>query len=683
MNKFLWLLITSAFLTACSQSSDPSPAPGPVTVPEISECLTSTTYSSPVTVAGTATFYKRTLNISSVGANVSSMILGAPGATALPIKFAEIKILNSAGTIVQCGVTNAAGALKAMDGISNLTIPNTPGDYSVQVLSRTNHLMTGLPGGKASFKVYASIKTDIYSNEVYKVTQTVTSTGVGTVTPSLVAYARESESPQILGGAFNIYNDIVTSYSYLGQNTGTTNISCLNPKLDIFWLAGFNPNQYIQTSAEPSSLATLSFYIRGNNQLFICGGRVGNVSSQDTDHFDDAVIIHELGHHLEDVCGRMDSPGGPHFGLYRIDGRLAWSEGWGNFFGAHIVRNNLSSINPDLTTPLTASDGWLYYLDTSGYTEGAITAGREYIRVNLDKSGANPGTVQGSSPPQYYDQVNSGTNPGEGHFRELSISRSLFKVTNTCAATCSFCSACTNTNYFPKMWQAFENDPTGIGMGKNIYPFRSSIRFYNRLNQVFAGAMPAAIDSILNTNEAQQRDGNAAYAVGGFSVWSPYGIKLVPSATPCNLKIQPSPALGAYTNSDSDQRFSNQFYTIDPSLLPGVTEIRMTGSIVSGSNHDLDLVLFNQDYKYVQDCTALNAAGDCTAYTKSTSPDAVLSDRSSGTTKKLIGVNGLNASLFYILNVRAYPTSLPESASEYTYTLTNQSGGFLCPSSSF
>ncbi|MBC7740591.1 MAG: hypothetical protein H7061_00235 [Bdellovibrionaceae bacterium] len=684
VNSGLRISLLTILLWGCSQSSDSGPVDSsPRVVPESAECLTSSVYSSPVVVSGTATFYRRSLSVSTLGSNVTSMILAAPNATAIPIKYAEVRVLDTSGTIVQCGVTNAAGAVKALDGTSNLTIPNTAGNYVVQVLARTNHIMTGLPGGKASYKVYVSIKSDIYSNEVYKISSSINSAGVGTVTPSLVAYARESESAEILGGAFNIFNAIVTSYTYLGQNTGTTNISCLNPKLEVYWLAGFNPAQYIYTASDPSTLGTLSFYLRGYNQLYINGGRLGNVTSQDTDHFDDSVIIHELGHHVEDVCGRMDSPGGTHYGLYRIDPRLAWSEGWGNFFGGHIIRNNLSSLNPNLSTSLTTTDGWLYYLDTKGYTEGAVTSGSEYIRVNLNKSGANPESFSVSGNTRFYDKVDWTLNPGEGHFRELSIARSLFKITNTCTALCTNCSSCANTNNFAKMWTAFENDSTGIGMGKSVYPFRSSARFYNRLNQAFAGSMPAAIDGILNANEAQQRDGNAAYSSGGYTLWSPYGIKLVKSVSACPMKIRPAVSLGLTTDSAADQRFSNHFYTVDLASLPGVTDIRMTGSFVSGSTHDLDLILFNQSYSYNQDCTSSNAAGDCTSYAKSTSTDAVLTDRSAGTTKQLSGIAALNSAAYYLLNVRSYPTVLPASASEYIYTLTDQSGGYLCPNASF
>ncbi|MBC7420887.1 MAG: hypothetical protein H7328_09175 [Bdellovibrio sp.] len=683
MNKILHLsLLFSLALYSCTPAGE-SVTNTPSIAPEVSECLTSTTYMSPVIVNGSAHFFKRNLIPTTSGTNVTSMILGTSNTTPIPIQFAEVQVINFGGTVIQCGVTDVNGDIKALDGTSNLNISNTAGNYTIKVLARTNHTMTGLPVGKNVFKVYASVKSDIYSNEVHAISQTMSSNGVTTLSPNIIAYATESDSAEIRGGAFNIYNDVVTTYKYLGQSTGTRNLSCLSPKLEVYWRAGFNPAQYIYPSSDPNSLGTLSFYLRGYNQLYINGGRLGNVKTQDTDHFDDAVIIHELGHRVEDACGKMDSPGNSHYGLYRIDPRLAWSEGWGNFFGAHIIRNNMSAINPDLAASILTRDGWLYYLDTSGYNDGAGSAGSMYIYLNLNRSGANPESAFVNGNLRYYDKVSSVSNPGEGHYREVSIARSLFKSTNTCTAACTNCSSCTNADYFENFWRALENDPTGIGMGKNIFPFRSSARFYSRLNQSFGGSTPAAIDSILNSNEAQQREANTDFTVLGNRVSVPYGIKLIPSASLCPLRIQPKPGLGLTTDSASDQRFSNHFYAIDLASLPGVTSINLTATKMSGSNHDIDLILFNPSYKFNEDCTGRNAAGDCTSVQKSTSTDAARADRSAGLIKQVTSINTLDGSQTYLLDIRSYPTTFPAIDSEYTYTLTDQSGGNLCPSPSF
>ena len=46
------------------------------------------------------------------------------------------------------------------------------------------------------------------------------------------------------------------------------------------------------------------------------------------------MIAHEYGHFLMASFSRESSPGGNHSFGEQLDPRLAWSEGWGNFFGA-------------------------------------------------------------------------------------------------------------------------------------------------------------------------------------------------------------------------------------------------------------------------------------------------------------------------------------------------------------
>jgi hypothetical protein len=681
-------LILCLLVSSCSPpKSDTESGISTPTTPELELCSTSTSYATGVTITGTANFYKRNLIPTITGGVVTQMTLGAPTTTAIPIRFAEIRVLNSAGEVVQCGKTNTSGALKALDGASDLKIPNTAGTYTVQVMSRANHTLS-VPGGKVAFKYLSSIKKDLYSNDVYSVGGTVSSNGSGSYSINLTAYARESQSTEVLGGAFNIYNSMLVAYEYLAQNTGTSNLTCMNPKMDVYWRAGFNPAQYLYPSANPNDLGTVSFYVRGENQLFINGGVQGNVSTKDTDHFDDAVIIHELGHHVEDVCGKMDSPGGTHYGLYRIDPRFAWSEGWGNFFGAHILANNLSSINPDLATTLSgASTSWTHYLDTEGYKDGSVNSGSSLIILNLTKLGSAPESLGGG---RYYDKVDAGAYPGEGHTREVSISRSLFKGANTCTN-------CVNASNFPSYWKAIENISSGAGMGRAIYAFRSSSLFFSTLNSVAAGIM-ANIDTMLNTDEAQQRAGNAAYVSGGKQIWVPYGIKLVNnhgSACTNPLRIQPRNETDTVTDGFSDQRYSNHFFTIDMSLLTGVTSIILTATKVTTAgtetSTDIDLILFKDGYRFNQDCTIDSTTGNCTSYAKNTSStDMILSDRSTGSplagtfNKTITGLDSLSASSFYMLDVRAFTSGRTISATTaYDYTLTTNTGENLCPSATY
>ena len=691
MKKHLTFAAITLLLFSCqpkTETTDTAPADycsqsGIAAGTELSDCTTTSVYTSPVTVSGTAVFYRRSLTVNTVLGNVSSITLGPPVAAPLPIRGAEVRVLNGAGSVVQCGRTDAGGVLKAVDGSSPLLIPNTAGNYTVQVLAKS-HMSMPVPGGKTAFQLNASVKS-VCSESLHRVETIASSSGTGTVSVSLTAYAREADSATVNGGAFNILNNIYSTYDYLANNTGNLNLSCLSPKLNVYWTAGFNPAQLIDPSADPSTLSNVSFYLRGYNELYINGGKLGNITQADTDHFDDSVIIHELGHRVEDACGKMDSPGGSHYGQFRIDPRLAWSEGWGNFFGAHIVRNMLNDINPEVSGTLSSHDGWLYYLDTEGYVDGAITSGNELIRINLSRAGSNPEYL-GSG--LYYDKVDATDNPGEGHFLDVSVSRSLFKSTNTCAS-----GFCTGLSYFDKMWEAFQNISSGVGMGKVTYPFRSSVRFYDRLKAVSAGGnLPVAISTMLNTDEAQQPAGSGDYAVSSTTKWVPYGIKLVSSGisgatSPCPLAIQPRTEAFLTTNQKPDQRYSNHFYFFDRTTLPTVTDIYLNMTKVAGSSVDVDLVLYQEGYNYpVENCLDAN----CNSHSKNlTSSEFVRSDRATPADltsyqKHIATLSNLSSAVPYLLNVRAYTSDQTVSGTtEYNYSLKDQSGVFLCPSGTF
>lgn len=104
--------------------------------------------------------------------------------------------------------------------------------------------------------------------------------------------------------AFNIFDQMIIGmdrlYAVIADPTP--------PALDVVWQRG-NTNG--------------TFYF--DNTIHLLG------ETADDDGFDDTVMLHELGHYVEDVEGRTDSPGGNHDGS-PVDPRLAWSEGWATYW---------------------------------------------------------------------------------------------------------------------------------------------------------------------------------------------------------------------------------------------------------------------------------------------------------------------------------------------------------------
>jgi hypothetical protein len=96
-------------------------------------------------------------------------------------------------------------------------------------------------------------------------------------------------------------------------------------------------------------------FFRPREAVAFINGRRG----RDSDEYDDHVIAHEYGHFLMSNFSRESSPGGSHGFGDQLDPRLAWSEGWGNFFGA-------------------ATTGSPHYVDTG------MARGRQVVLVSMD-----------------------------------------------------------------------------------------------------------------------------------------------------------------------------------------------------------------------------------------------------------------------------------------------------------
>ncbi len=262
------------------------------------------------------------------------------------------------------------------------------------------------------------MKPNTETNTVYSVVKSVTASANQSVTITAQA------TGEILGGAFNIYDQILNVNDYIRSEVSASFVA---NKVSAYWKPGFNPGDYVNSGP-------ISFYYPGLDRLFILGGVSGDIDNTDTDHFDNSVIVHEYGHFLEDNFATSNSPGGAHFGNGQIDARLAWSEGFANFLNA-AVRTNVSG---------SASDA--NYVDTIGNVSGST---RVSIYVDIE---SYESCVICDRPDEN----------GEGIFREFAITRYLYDaVDNTPTETDTLGS-----------WNAASNSPTladGTGREGDTY----------------------------------------------------------------------------------------------------------------------------------------------------------------------------------------------------------------------
>jgi len=667
-------------------------------VAEAPECLQTYTYTNSTTISGLATFYKRGINLVLQGPDLKNMTLGDPLIDPLPIRYAEVAVYNSKSNLVQCGITDATGHLKAIDGTSDLLIPAVADYYTVRVLSRM-YLNMAAPMAsptKPVFFSHVAVKKDIYTNEVHHVKATVYSNGVDTVTnANVIAYARQTDSMNIEGGAFNILNSIYTAYDYIRNNTSTVDTTCLSEKLNVYWKMGFNPFQYSQPEKDPSYIASGSYYDPTTSNLYITGGKLGDISIDVTNHFDDYVIIHELSHHIENKCGQLLTPGGSHYITYRLDPRLAWAEGWANFLAAQVMYDptSLAAINPEIGNKLTNAglpNRWTYFFGSKGFSDSVQNIGNGTgFMFDLKKAGNNPdiwqyGTFQGTA----FDKVDPARYPGEGHFREGAVTRGLFKLANNCGGSCTTSTPIAFTNFWMSM-----NKITGIGQA--IYPFKSSHEFLEKLKSfVTPGTWATNYQAFnqYNTSEALHIFSDGIFSSGGITRWIPYGTYLTNlTAGACStgqMYIEPRSDDPVLSATNSDPRYSNHFYTLDLSSLTGVDEINVAFAKQNGSGTttEFDILLFQENYYFAEDynCTSFATNGECSVLspTRTTTTDVVRSDRRSGAlaTKTIRNLSALDPTKRYLLNIRAYTANRTiASITDYSYVITNQAGLKLCP----
>ncbi|MFZ3231777.1 MAG: hypothetical protein WA160_16345 [Pseudobdellovibrio sp.] len=695
MNLFIHitLLLGFIFLTAgCTGIKNSQYYEYLSTSIEEPECINNYSYATTTQVSGTAKFFKRGVNvvtqnnISTGLPELKNLTLGEPLASGLPIKFAEVIVRNSKDKIVQCGITDVSGLIKALDGISTLVIPSTPDTYSVQVLSRTN--ITLSHASKPDFNLHVSVKKDKYTNKIHKIQSSVFSNGIDGISFDLIAYARQTDSIEVEGGAFNILNSIYTTYEYIAANTGIVDTTCLNARIETYWKIGFNPYQYIRPTDDPSYLPNNSYYNGdGDKTLNISGGRLGNSSVENTDHFDDFVIIHELGHFIEDNCGKLTSPGGSHGLVSRIDPRLAWSEGWSNYLAGHVMYNSITEINPEFATKMTAAGlptTWTYFSSTIGFSDSQlnISNGSGFM-FDLKKSGNNPDVWQtGSYVGSAFDRIDAARYPGEGHFREGAISRGFFKLTNACGTTCA-----TAPIAFENIWKSFDKI---TGAGQSTYPFKSSHDVLENV-KILVGGSWSGDDLAKSQGETLHLFSDSAFSSSGNNKWIPYGSYLTTvTASACSVgttSIEPRSDDPVLAGTNSDQRYSNHYYTIDLNALPNVTELSITFTFAAGTTTEFDVLLFNENYTFNIDysCSSSDSNGNCLSSwqpSRTTTSDVVRSDRRVGTlvtTKRITDLQSLSHSKRYLLNIRAYtPAKTISSATSYTYVIKDQSGNNVC-----
>lgn len=419
-------LFTALILTACDSLPGNDGDANTKIASESPHCNTISSFSgSTVTITATAEYIRRQITTS-----------GLQGAdTPKAIRRAEVAVLNSANEEIQCGTTDNIG------GIS-IVVPQSSETYTLQVRSRAENSY-----------VKASILDKHETSKYYSISQSFTpdsSKDIGTLSAPY--------SGSLEGGAFNIFDLILRANEYLNSNTsacGSTYANCTHltvlEKVSVYWSPGFNPLSYYFSNSSDG----LSFYLTGTNRLYILGGLNGDVNSSDTDHFDDAIVLHEYGHFIEDNYSRSDSPGGSHSGNSLIDPRLAWSEAFATFLSIQVREGD--------------SFGATAYYDTRGNVDGSTGFTYHYdAELDQNKMSGDDSLDPAPSTTAGFTRIT-----GEGTFREFGIVRALVDLADDASEAGDSLSF-----GFNKVWAAIassngvkSSNNQFINMGTFLYKF--------------------------------------------------------------------------------------------------------------------------------------------------------------------------------------------------------------------
>ncbi len=199
-----------------------------------------------------------------------------------PARAVGVDLLDSAGVVLASSATDDAG---------RFALPySVPAGTLVTVRARTDVTHAGHGGrvldrrGRGRVYALASAPFDA-------------SAGLD------VALLAQADSG--LGGAFNIADVLYSAFLVYAASVGTP-----APRVTVEWQAGL---PWTCGSCYSSDVISL-------------GGQI-----EDTDEYDDGIILHELGHYFADHYSRDTSPGGTHRDRL-VEPELAYGEGLGYFF---------------------------------------------------------------------------------------------------------------------------------------------------------------------------------------------------------------------------------------------------------------------------------------------------------------------------------------------------------------
>lgn len=277
-----------------------------------------------------------------------------------PIRAATVELVNaSSGSVIASTVASDAGdyAFANVDALTDVYVrvraelkkSGSP-SWDVEVRDNTDTGAGALPL-RAQYTVQSSVFNTGGADVVRNLTATTGWNGASYTDPRAAA-------------PFAILDAIYTGMQLVLSVDGAAVFS----ELDAFWSVNNTTDRDLpecvaarndrDPNTNPFDFGCLgaSFYRSDLDSLFLLGA-----ANDDTEEFDDMVVVHEWGHYFEDNFSRSDSVGGPHALGESLDARLAFGEGWASALAAMALEKTLYCD----TGPVGTSSGFGFSLESS------------------------------------------------------------------------------------------------------------------------------------------------------------------------------------------------------------------------------------------------------------------------------------------------------------------------------
>jgi len=301
-----------------------------------------------VTVSGTVSY-------EFVPPNGSCTALNFGATVTRPIRGATVQLINSSTSVPISSMASGANG--------SYSFSNVPQNAGVRLRVRAELKDGGAAGWdvdvRDNFIAGASDLDNpappaLTSRALYVLDGSSFNTGTSDLTRDLTAatgWGGSSYTGSRSAAPFAILDTIYTGMQFV--RVADPNASF--PALDVFWSVN-NTAASANFDITAGEISTSSYY-PDFDMMFLLGDVM-----DDTDEFDDNVVVHEWGHYFEDNLSRSESGGGAHTLGESLDATVAFSEGWGTAIAAMALNEpiycDVGVVGFDIETVSAGVKGW-------------------------------------------------------------------------------------------------------------------------------------------------------------------------------------------------------------------------------------------------------------------------------------------------------------------------------------